>query len=95
MISLISIPALIFYIVIVPTYLVIRLKQQKQLIYEIQVKDVIPKAQLKKVLQLEQRWGFLIVGLKQEYYFWEFQVFARKTLFIFATEYLACVSTEV
>lgn len=33
--------------------------------------------------------------MKEEYYWWEIQIFMRKALIIFATEYLACVSKEV
>ena len=47
------------------------------------------------IQKCQRRYGFLYVGIKQEYYFWEFANINRKIIILFTCNFLASVSADV
>lgn len=44
---------------------------------------------------LKMKYGFLLNGYKQKYYYWEIVILVKKMLLIFITVYMSSISTEV
>ena len=95
LINWVSVPAIIIFVIGMPLYFVRVLYLNKELIANISNKENLDTSDQYKMEVFVQRWGFLILGLKPEYWFWEVVVMFRKTIMIFATDTLSSISGEV
>lgn len=92
---LISVPSILFWIIGLPAYFYYKLRQNFNVIRNLENKDHLNKAERYEVESFMRRYGFLIVGLDKDYYYWEIVIMIRKISIIFATEYLSSISGEV
>ena len=95
LVCLVSIPSLLIYLLIVPILLYRKLKKDKKLINDTDLKCTLSRADLYTVTLFQTQWGFLFQESSFDFYYWEMVLLLRRTLVIFATEYLACISSIV
>jgi hypothetical protein len=90
MVNVISIPSLLIYVIALPSFFAFKLRQGRSIIVNGE-KD----HETAEVQQFRSRWGFLVQGIRSEYYYWEVLTMIRKTLILFAVEFMTSVSDEV
>lgn len=95
LINWVSVPAILIYVIGMPLYFLRVLYLNKKNIFNIKDKENLDVSDQTAIEVFVQRWGFLILGLKPEFWFWEIVVMLRKTIMIFATDTLSSISGEV
>ena len=78
-----------------PAYFFYILRKNKDLIENIDNAAERDLSDKNKIEIFVRRWGFIILGMKPEFYFWEIVVMLRKTIMIFATDSLSSISSDV
>ena len=95
-VNLVSLPASVFYLILIPIFFLYKLKSDRKQVAA--SKSLKGKALLKeqdRQTAFTARFGFLLLGMRKDYFYWELVVLARKAIIIFACEFLGSVSSDV
>lgn len=80
-----TIPAIIFYLILIPLFLFCKLRQNKQLIENFHHFESFSRVDQYKMIQFMSKYGFLVAGVKLEMYAFDLYYLTQKALIIMVT----------
>ena len=86
---------MLVWVIGLPVFFFCVLRSNQQTIRDIAKKNATTKLEKLKIDTFQNRYGFLISGVHIEFYYWEVVVMLRKSLIIFACEFLSSISPNV